>query len=140
MSSDPLYELIQALRRGTRDDAIDWEAADANGNDFIARRDSGTVTLRGRRLGGLLAPEPAVTLVVKDAVGKTIETYEAAPPPSALIGGVGAALGTFGRPDPDLRALYWDVKEQVTKARSTMNALAKEFQQKPAPKQSDAID
>jgi hypothetical protein len=139
MSNDPLYELIQALRRGTRDDAIDWETADANGNDFIARRESGTVTLRGRRLGNPLAPEPAVTLVVKDAAGKNIETYDAAAPLSGLLG-AGASLSTFGSPDADLRALYWDVKEQVTKARSTMNALAKEFQQKPAPKDSDSVD
>lgn len=27
--------------------------------------------------------------------------------------------------------VYWDVKEQAVKARGTMNALAKEFRQKP---------
>ncbi len=139
MSSDPLYELIQALRRGTRNGAIDWETADAKGNDFIARRDSGTVTLRGRRLGNPLTPEPAVTLVVKDAAGKTIENYEAAPQTNSALT-LGAAFAAFGSPDADLRALYWDVKEQAVKARSTMNALAKEFQQKPTPKEPDAAD
>jgi hypothetical protein len=132
VSTDPLNDLVQALHRGTISGAIAWDTADANGNDFIASRESGTVTLRGRRLSNpLTGPNPAVTLIVKDAAGKTIETYEAVPEQNAL-GSIIGAMSSLRSPDADLRRLYWDVKEQAIKARSTMNALAKEFQ-KPTP-------
>jgi hypothetical protein len=140
MSTDPLYDLVLALRSGTRDGAVAWETADANGHDFIARRESGTVTLKGRRMSNLLAgPDPAVTLIVKDAAGKTIETYEATPQPSGLAA-LSAAMSGHQSPDEQLRNLYWDVKEQAVKARSTMNALAKEFRQKPTPTNPAADD
>ncbi|HWX97210.1 MAG TPA: hypothetical protein VNZ01_10210 [Solirubrobacteraceae bacterium] len=130
---DPLSELVDALQAGTASKAIQWEQADARGSAFIARRPSGTVTLegqRGRSPVGALAIEPAtVRLVVKDATGKTVEQYDAVEQ-SALalaVGGIGAMM-KGATPDSRLVSLWWEVREQLTKAESTMRKLAKEFE------------
>jgi hypothetical protein len=130
--NDPLSELVDALRLGTAKGSIEWAQADSRGSAFIAKRPSGTVTLQGQQgqgLGGLAAGSGTkVRLVVKDAAGKTVEQYDAVDPgPLALaIGGIGAAMGRTA-PDSTLVALWWEVREQLTKAMSTMRALAKEF-------------
>src|ERR1700722_531369 len=131
MADDPLSDLIDALRQGTGDKSLQWEQADSYGSAFIARRSSGTVTLQGRQPGhGLgIGTSATVRLVVKDAAGKTIEQYDAveASPFTLAASGLSAAMMGKASPDARLVALWWDVREQLTKARSTMRALAKEF-------------
>lgn len=131
MADDPLSDLIDALRQGTGDKSIKWEQADSHGSAFIARRSSGTVTLQGRHpVQGLgIGASATVRLVVKDAAGKTIEQYDAveASPLTLAASGLGAAMMGKISPDARLVALWWDVREQLTKARSTMRALTKEF-------------
>lgn len=69
-----------------------------------------------------------VTLVVKDAAGKTVERYDAVEPsPLAFaVGGFGGMMAQ-APPDSNLIGLWWEVREQLTKAESTMRALADEF-------------
>jgi hypothetical protein len=129
--ADPLSDLVDALQEGTKSKAIQWEQADARGTSFIARRPSGTVTLAGAQGGipALGATSAKVRLVVKDAAGKTVEQYDAIEPTALAlaVGGIGAVINRGATPDSRLVSLWWEVREQLTKAQSTMRKLAKEF-------------
>jgi hypothetical protein len=125
--NDPRDTLITTLIQGTKAEAIKWEQANAGATAFIARRDSGTVTIRGGvgPLGiGPLASASiwggSATLVVKDRAGKTVEEIES---PEPL--GIGAMLAS--NPAAELIKLYNLVHEQVTRAELTMRELAREF-------------
>jgi hypothetical protein len=128
--SDPLFDLLASLRKGTSDKTIEWQQADSQGDAFIARRPGGTVTLRGTKPTALdlaSAPAVAVTMVVKDAQGATVEKYDAVQT-NPLLGGIVAAMSGASGTDSALRGLYSEVREQVTKAKSTMRRLSKEFE------------
>lgn len=132
MPEDPLSDLIDALTQGTTAKSVQWEQASMQGDAFIARSPSGTVTLQGPGtlgIGAVGIAGPSVQLTVKDESGKTIERYNAvAPNPLALAAsGIAAALAGKTSPDARIVQLWWDVREQQTKARSTMRALTKEF-------------
>jgi hypothetical protein len=134
--NDPLTDLIAALKRGTASGNIRWEQANTAGTAFIAKRPSGTVTLEGsdgpsamgssNPFGGQLS----VKLVVKDATGKRVEEHNAATP-DPLTAGITTSLGVFSGSSVDAEAitLYFQVHEQVTKAKATMRTLAGEFTQ-----------
>lgn len=125
--SDPLSELISALRKGTADRSIEWQQADSYGNTFLARRPSGTVTIKGKQAQlNLVGINISVTLTVKDAEGNTVEKYDAVEP-NPVLGGIASAFAFTNTPDSALRSLYAEVREQVTQAESTMRKLSQEF-------------
>jgi hypothetical protein len=133
--NDPLTHLVAALKQGTVSGHISWEQANTAGTAFIAKRPSGTVTLEGSGGPSMMessspfGAQLSVKLAVKDATGKKVEEHNAATP-DPLTGGLTASLGVFrDSVDAEVIALYFQVHEQVTKAKATMRTLAGEFTQ-----------
>lgn len=116
-SPQALDNLVDALVRGTRSGAISWKRADASGHAFIAKRQSGTVTLHG--YGPLSAGD--LRLIVKDRTGKTVDEVVTSP-----VGG-NLSRAMTGIAQPQLLSLYESVREQVTQADSTVRSLTEEF-------------
>jgi len=126
ISPDPIDDLVAALVDGTRTGAIHWHPADSRGRAYIAKRNSGTVTLQegNGRTGNVLR------LIVKDRAGNHVGevTRPGIATTSALLDAEAA-----GMPLPSINAqmrlseLYESVRAQAANADSTLRSLASEF-------------
>lgn len=90
MNEPALDQLVNTLLLGTQNGTVRWQEATGDGNSFVTRRASGTITIMRRTgIAGALGSE--VTLSVRDSLGAIITEIESPTPTSALQGGPSAA-------------------------------------------------
>jgi hypothetical protein len=119
--AEAMKKLVVSLLRGTKNGSIRWQEADSRGLTFIAKRQSGTVTISAAS-SLVTTSHGRVHLTVKDSTGRTVDELTSGGMLNPL-----SAFSALGDAQTNLHHLYELVRERVTRGASTVNRLADEF-------------